>query len=129
MQSVSGHKNLLSQVREDMQVYDSTGKEIGTVELVYLGGASNEAIEQGGQAAVSPDINLSGDRSLVDHIADVFAPDEMPHELAERLLRDGYIRLDADGLLSADRYIMPEQISSVSDNSVRLRVSFDERAS
>lgn len=118
--------NLQSRIEEGMRVYDSRGEEIGSVELVYLGDASNEAIEQRGQAAVSPDINLGGDRSIVDNIAGVFAPDELPLELAERLLRDGYVRLDSEGLLAADRYIMPDQISSVSDNSVRLRVSFDE---
>ncbi len=120
------HQNELAQVHEGMNVYDSRGEHIGKVETVYLGGASQEAIEQGGQAAVSPDIDLGGNRSLVENIAEVFAPDNLPRELAEGLLRDGYIRLDSDGLFAADRYILPDQISSVANDSVRLRVTRDE---
>jgi|FLYN01.1.fsa_nt_gi hypothetical protein len=122
----NGDVNVLSRVRKGMAVYDARGEEIGTVETVYLGGASDEAIEQGGNAAVSPDIDLSGNDSLVENIAEVFAPDDLPRELAERLLNSGYIRLDAHGLFAADRYITPEQISSVSGDSVRLRVSADD---
>ncbi len=116
----------LARVREGMTVYDARGEAIGTVESVFLGDVSDDAIEQGGNAAVSPDIDLSGDKSLVDNIAEVFAPDDLPRELAERLLNSGYVRLDVEGLLAADRYIMPEQISSVTGDSVRLRVSIDD---
>jgi hypothetical protein len=122
----NGNGHLLNRIQTGMAVYDARGEQIGTVETVYLGGASDEAIEQGGNAAVSPDINLSGNDSLVENIAEVFAPDELPEEMAERLLNSGYIRLDAEGLFAADRYIMPEQISSVAGDSVRLRVSTDE---
>ena len=116
----------LTRIHKGMTVYDLRGDAIGTVESVFLGEVSDDAIEQGGNAAVSPDIDLSGNDSLVDNIADVFAPDDLPRELAERLLNSGYVRLDTNGLLSPDRYIMPEQISSVTGDSVRLRVSVDD---
>jgi hypothetical protein len=109
-----------------MAVYDRSGQEIGIVEVVYMGGASDEAIEQGGNGAISPDIDLSGNDMIVESIAEAFAPDDLPRELAERSLNSGYIRLDSHGLFAADRYIVPDQISSVSNDSVRLRVPGDE---
>jgi hypothetical protein len=116
----------LAHVSKGMTVYDARGEAIGTVESVFLGDVSDEAIEQGGNAATSPDIDLSDNKSLVDNIAEAFVPDDLPREIAERLLNSGYIRLDTNGLLEADRYIMPDQISSISGDSVRLRVSVDD---
>jgi len=118
--------NILLRVREGMTVYDARGEEIGKVETVFLGDISDDAMELGGGDAASPDINLGAHRTLVDVIAEALAADDLPREMAERLLNSGYIRVDGKGLLAADRYVLPEQISSVSDDSVRLRVPVDE---
>jgi hypothetical protein len=56
----------------------------------------------------------------------VFDPDEIPEELRERMLREGYIRLDADGLFAADRYILPEQIASAGRDELMLNVKKSE---
>ena len=50
----------------------------------------------------------------------------MPETLRERLLREGYIRLDADGLFAADRYILPSQIASAAGDEVTLNVEKDQ---
>jgi len=106
--------NDLNRVRKGMTVYDARGEVIGAVETVFVGNGSTDSIEQ------------NGNISLADSIADVFMPDDLPRELGERLLNSGYVRLDTEGLLAPDRYIMPEQISSVTADSVRLRVSVDD---
>ena len=59
-------------------------------------------------------------------IAEAFAPYDMPEELRDRLLSEGYIRLDTKGLFAADRYILPEQIASSVGDELMLNVSKDE---
>ena len=63
---------------------------------------------------------------LIQDLAEAFAPDGMPEVLRERLLSEGYIRLDSNGLFAADRYILPEQIASVSGDELVLTVDKDE---
>jgi hypothetical protein len=67
-----------------------------------------------------------GDDSLIGDIARAFAPDDMPEELRERLLREGYIRLDTAGLFAVDRYILPEQIMGRDGDALVLKVTKDE---
>jgi hypothetical protein len=110
-------------VHKGMRVFDRTNMEIGKVEDFRF--SENED-----QPDVEPaDLDAADrqhDRSLLENIADVFAPDELPEVLRERLLREGYIRLDAKGLFAADRYILPEQIASANGDSLRLAVTRDE---
>jgi hypothetical protein len=104
-------------VTEGMIVYDSAGEAVGTVQVVYFGGASEEAI----QRALDSE---SGKNPLSD----------LPKELAARLLRQGYLLLQGSDLAGAKRYIRPEQlegvfaeeIEGVITNIVRLRVTRDE---
>jgi hypothetical protein len=67
------------------------------------------------------------DNSLVENLAEAFAGDndDLPREMRRRLLRDGYIRVDT-GILKADRFVTPDQISSVSDENVYLSVMSDD---
>ena len=44
----------------------------------------------------------------------------------QRLLLQGFVRIDANGLFAADRYVTPEQIASVSADGLMLNVSKDE---
>ena len=66
------------------------------------------------------------DDTLIDNIAEAFRVDELPEPIRKRLLHQGFVRLDAAGLFAADRYIMPEQIDSVSGEGLMLNVSRDE---
>jgi hypothetical protein len=50
----------------------------------------------------------------------------VPDELRARLLQHGFIRIDVSGLLAADRYALPEEIESVTDAGVKLRVRQDD---
>lgn len=110
----------LSAVREGMAVRDRTGAHIGTVDFVRL---SDEAGD-----TPHPTASAEVDRSqapFIAAVADAFTVDKVPEVLRQRLLRTGFLRLDADGLFASDRYIMPEQIEAV-DDEVRLAVGKDE---
>ena len=117
---------ILSRVREGMPVYDRTNHKIGTVEELYLGAVSEKANEQGRGAATAPDPNTRPDNIASDIAEALTGNENIPEELRSRLLREGYIRLNATGLFAADRYILPDQIGLVSSEGVTLRVTRDE---
>lgn len=120
-----GDRRVLNQIHEGMRVVDVNGDEVGKVRVVYLGGMSSEIIEAQGSQATSPAVNVSGNDTFIESIAEAFAPNTVPQELAERLLRNGYVLMDADGLFAADRFILPEQISGVRDGKVWISSSKD----
>ena len=117
---------ILNQVHEGMRVCDNMGDEIGTVRTVFLGAVSDHKDEQGGGPATAPDPGWR-DETLVDNLAEAFAGDEpLPESLRGRLLRHGFIRIDTSGLFASDRFALPDQIESVSEECVRLSVTRDE---
>lgn len=108
-------------LHEGMSVVDSAMHEIGTIETFRV------TDEVPGQ----PDVDAAGvspvfeeeRETLAGILADVFRPDDqLPREMQEKALREGFVRLDADGLFAADRYIFPEQIDRVEGDRLVLTV-------
>ncbi len=117
--------NVLELIHEGMDVYNVNGDRIGEVRVVFLGGVADEVIALRGEGADSPAVDLGGEDPLIEDIAESVNVDEVPTEIAERMLRDGYVLMNAAGILKADRFIMPEHIESVSEEGVRLNVEGD----
>ncbi len=100
-----------------MIVQDSAGEVVGTIQVVYFGGASDEAI----QKALHSE---AGENDL----------SKLPEELGARLMRQGYIIVEGPDLSGAKRYVGPEEIDGVFSEQiddavqdvVRLRVTRDE---
>lgn len=113
-------QDFLRNIHEGMKVVDVRNHEIGTVDWVQFG-ADDPA---------TPDIEASSTdgmepveaHSLINDIAAALREDKVPEMIHERLMMQGFVRLDADGLFSADRYILPEQISGVSGDTLTLNV-------
>lgn len=102
---------LPTDVKIGMDVYDRDDNLIGKVEdLRFADPAAAES--------TSPD----GERqaSLIDNLADALWSHDMPEAQRSRLLQEGYILLDAKGILHGDRYILPEQIASVRGDKITL---------
>lgn len=118
------HYTNLRDVREGMKVFDSTNTEIGTVEWVKFGDDDPTTPEPEAR-----DVNrLDRDRrdTLIDNIADAFDPNELPEEVRDKLVLQGFVRIDAAGLFAADRYVAPDQIERVTGDALMLNVSKDE---
>lgn len=112
--------DILNFVREGMTVYDSEKNDIGTVESVHFGAASDANLATGTIPATTAADHAENDETFVDALAEVFDPkDEIPEEMADRLRYNGFIKIDG-GWFGTDRYVMPNQISSVSDDGVHL---------
>lgn len=110
-------------IQEGMKVFDRDHHEIGKVEYVQFGD-DNPATPEA--EAVAPNTLDDRPRTLVGAIADAFGDDDLPEEIREKLLMQGFVRIDANGLFAADRYVTPEQIASVSGEGLMLNVTKDE---
>ena len=107
-----------------MKVFDSHHQAIGEVEDFKF--SENED-----QPDVEPAELDQADRddhpeTLMGVIADAFGSDNLPHALRARLAREGYLRINTKGLLSKDRFVLPSQIASSSDDEIMLNVDEDE---
>jgi hypothetical protein len=87
---------LPQRISEGMIVYDSAGDLVGTVQVVYFGGASEEAI----------------DRALHSETGGTDLSN-LPEEMGARLMKQGYVLVDGPDLTGAQRYLRAEQIEGV----------------
>jgi len=116
---------ILQQIYEGMPVYDQRGDKIGTVEYVYLGELT-EVDEKFGPGEFTSSIVDGSEGSLIEEFARaIVLTEQVPDIWRERLLSHGFIRISKTGLFTADRYAMPAQIASVTDDRVMLCVSRD----
>ena len=108
------YQELIDQVRSGMKVVDSDGKELGTVEFVKLGDP---------QAATTEGQEPDPRPGVVPILADVFTDPEpdLPPALAARLVRTGFVKVDAKGWFSRDLYVTPDQVARVEGDVVHLR--------
>jgi hypothetical protein len=117
---------IFERIREGMNVHDRNGDHIGKVEHVYFGSDAGTTQQHTAGAASAPDPSLRGN-SFVDNIAEaIFGDDDLPETLRARLINNGFLRIDSAGLFASDRYVMREQIASVSGDDVHLNVTRDE---
>lgn len=115
-------ERLPEQVRIGMKVYDSEGHHIGKIDdLKFPENATAPEVE----VAEVDDVIDDRDETIIDAVAEAFGREEIPEPLRSQLLRDGYVHLDASGLFAADRYILPEQISGLTDDGIKLNVTQD----
>lgn len=117
-------QNVLRNVREGMKVVDARRNEIGKVEFVQYG--NDDPATPDIEAETTQGMEDGREPGLLDVIADAFRTDEVAPEVQERLLMQGFVRIDADGLFAADRYVLPDQIGGVSGDELVLNVSKDE---
>ena len=110
-------------VHKGMKVLDRMQNEIGKIDDFRF--SENEDEPEVQPAGLDP-IDTRHDPSLIEDLAKAFDADEMPEVLRDRLLSEGYVRIDTKGLFAADRYILPEQIASSADDQLILNVSKDE---
>ena len=124
--------NYLTLIREGMEVYDGEDKKVGRVDQVYFGEVGQESSRRGLGPQGLSDPGAAGEaRSPVDFaFGGTTSPSgefgEMDEVVRNRLLREGFVRVDSAGLFSSDVYVLPDQIESVSEDAVHLRVYRDD---
>jgi hypothetical protein len=115
-----------------MEVYDREGKKVGTVEEIYFGEVDPQTDDLGlGPQDISDPGTAGEPRDAVDFaFGGTTSPSgelsRMEETVRNRLLREGFVRMDTGGLFSSDRYVLADTIRSISDDAVHLRVTGDE---
>ena len=112
-------------INEGMSVYDSAGEVVGTVKVIYFGGASEEAI----QRVLHPEDEPAAGEGVSNWNS--FEADNVPKELRAQMMRQGYILIEGPDLTGVNCYIRPEQIEGVFhqevegtiNDAVRLRIT------
>ncbi|MCK0116281.1 hypothetical protein BCE75_10322 [Isoptericola sp. CG 20/1183] len=121
MTDFAGPEGPIRHVTEGMRVVDVEGETVGKVEAVRMGDAG--ATTSSGQGMDS------GADDPLSLLADAFgAGTQLDEHTQERLLRIGFLRVDAKGVFTGDRYVEADQIADVVDDEVRLSVPKDRLA-
>jgi hypothetical protein len=108
---------LPQRISEGMAVFDREDKFVGTVQVVYFGGASSEAVKRVLKSVEASDVATSEtDESNFD-------ANEVPPELRARMMSQGYILVKGPDLTGVQRFLMPEQIEGVFPEEVEGVVS------
>ena len=94
-------------IGEGMPVYDRDGEAVGTVKTVYLGGASDEAIER----ALNPE--QAPPTPAGETVSTAFESDDIPRELRARFMKQGYLVVEGPEITGTRGYLGPEQIEGV----------------
>ena len=109
-----------------MPVYDREGQAIGVVKTVYLGGASDEAIER----ALNPE--SAPPTPAGETVSTAFEADDIPKEMRARFMKQGYMVVEGTDISGLRGYLGPEHIEGLFtqeledgtvQDAVRLRVS------
>jgi hypothetical protein len=99
----------LNQIVEGMEVYDSDGARIGTVEAVRVG--------EGTLKSSSTDIV-----TMSEAVSEALGGRKgLPTILYARLFEEGFIRVNR-GLLRRDAIVFPHQVDDVGGESIYLKV-------
>lgn len=112
-------QNVLHTIREGMKVLDASNHEIGHVDWVQFGNDNPSTPAQEAESIEGMEVNRD---TLMDNIVDAFRVDDLPLDIRERLLMQGFVRIDSEGLFAADRYVLPDQIAGVSGDKLTLTV-------
>ncbi|GHJ47752.1 hypothetical protein Cs7R123_50940 [Catellatospora sp. TT07R-123] len=109
----------IAQVQEGMRVYDSAGADLGEVVDVKLGDPL--AVTEEGQLLGEP-------RGLLGVVLDPAAGEpHVPWELAQGLLRAGYVKIHHGGLLHRHTCYAPAgDVAGVDGDTVRLSVTREQ---
>lgn len=111
-------------IHNGMTVYDSQRHKIGKVDdFKFSENAIDPSVEP---ADIDGTDKRNARESILESIAEAFGKEELPETLRDRLLTEGYIRLDTKGLLARDRFILPSQIASAAGDEINLSVAKDD---
>ena len=111
-------------IHKGMTVYDSMRHKIGKVDDFKF--SENQTDPDVIPTDVDGTDKRRGRESILGSIAEAFGKEELPQPLRDRLLTEGYIRLDTEGMLAKDRFILPEQIASAAGDEIMLNVAKDD---
>jgi hypothetical protein len=123
LNSSKGNPAQTFRIEEGYTVRDAAGHDIGTVLTFRF--SDNDPRTSIAETATPSTLDDGRPASILESVVDVFADDtDMPEELRENLLQQGFIRI-RQGLLAPDLFATMDQVTRVSDNVVYLNTHKD----
>ena len=117
MADMTSSSGPITHVRPGMDVVDVAGDKVGTVEDVRM---SDEGV------ATAEGQEGAGSAGVLGAVADAFTGGgDVPAQEQERLARIGFLRVDAKGMFTGDRYVASDEIAEVRGDTVHLSVNGD----
>jgi len=114
-------------VKEGMTVLDSTGEKIGTVDGIQF--SDENPRQPGPETTRAIDNDASTTPGFFQDLVEALTGSvDLPDEVASRLIRAGYIRIDGN-LTHSDAYATMAQIARTEDDEVHLTVEADQLVS
>ncbi len=114
----------LTGVRDGMEVRDVNDQHLGTVRFVKMG--DENPLEPGIDTVTVSGAEYGREgSSIVEEVVETLVPDEsddLPETVRNRLLREGYIRVDT-GVFRSDRFVTPTQIAQIGEEIVVLNIT------
>jgi hypothetical protein len=114
---------LMERIRDGMKVVDAAGDEVGKVAYIKMGDPDAATVDE---ASVDDRPGLIAD--IGEALTVTGTEPDVPDPLRSQLLREGFVRIDAKGWFTGDRYVAASQIAGVSSDTVRLTVTKDALA-
>ena len=118
MSHMPTHPEPIALVTPGRLVVDPAGEEVGRVTQVAMGDPNAVTVQE-----PPGDPGVLGDR--LPHPGHGEEPD-VPPDVAARLLRAGYLKVDRRGLFKSDCYVGADQIAEVRQDTVELLVGTDQ---
>jgi hypothetical protein len=94
-------------IGEGMPVYDRDGEAVGVVKTVYLGGASDEAIERALHPKQAPPTPAG------ETVSTAFDTDHVPPDMRARFMKQGYIVVEGADITGLRGYLGPEHVEGM----------------
>jgi hypothetical protein len=122
---VNRTERFFNNVQEGMHVHDPAGKHVGSVKFIHYGEEDVTTPEATTVTGSAPQRSYEPGY-VTGLITLAFGDDhDLPEELQQQMVREGYIRIDT-GVLRSDRVALASQIASLSGDVVTLNVGWDD---
>lgn len=121
--SAMAEPDLLAKVTEGAEVYDATGDHIGKVDSIYLGEVEDGQAAEGGPATTEAAPPMTVTRDMDTYAGLFLEKSEIPKEVRERLVYQGFIRIAPHGLFRTHRYAARDQVVAAAGDRVTLSVA------
>jgi hypothetical protein len=111
-------------IEEGFDVRDVKNDHIGTVRTFRF--SDDDPRTEVAETETTAGVADRERNDIVSNVLEVFVDDDdLPQELRERLLRQGFVRID-QGLFAPDLFATMEQVARVADRTVYLNIARDQ---
>ena len=108
------------EIHKGMTVRDNANQEVGIVnEFRFSENEDTPEIDPADIDGTDRPHNLS----IIQQFAQALVPNDLPDELRDRLLMEGYVCVHASGPFGGRLFVLPGQILAATDGSLTLSVS------